>query len=205
LANSSPGFERSENPGSQEQEEQTLKALGLCDINPYRVESMAVAIFPGLSLPLQPWAEISERLRRYSDRCPRVVASRSNPGLELVNAVGVFQTEPRVEIRFSFCSTASGLYNPLHMTLFDLLILLLVAGICGALGQAITGFSRGGCLVSIALGFVGAVVGMWLSRALGLPELFAIQIGTTNFPIVWSIIGSALFVAVIALLTRRYY
>lgn len=91
------------------------------------------------------------------------------------------------------------------MTLFDVLILLLVAGICGALGQAITGFSRGGCLVSIALGFVGAVVGMWLSRVLGLPELFAIQIGTTNFPIVWSIIGSALFVAVIALLTRRYY
>ena len=91
------------------------------------------------------------------------------------------------------------------MTLFDLLILLLVAGICGALGQAITGFSRGGCLVSIALGFIGALVGMWLSRVMGLPELFAIQIGTTNFPIVWSIIGSALFVAIIALLTRRYY
>jgi uncharacterized membrane protein YeaQ/YmgE (transglycosylase-associated protein family) len=91
------------------------------------------------------------------------------------------------------------------MTLFDLLILLLVAGICGALGQAITGFSRGGCLVSIALGFVGALVGMWLARTLGLPELFAIQIGTTSFPIVWSIIGSALFVAIIALLTRRYY
>ena len=91
------------------------------------------------------------------------------------------------------------------MTLFDLLILLLVAGICGAIGQAITGFSRGGCLVSIALGFVGAVVGMWIARKLGLPELFAIQIGTTSFPIVWSIIGSALFVAIIALLTRRYY
>jgi len=91
------------------------------------------------------------------------------------------------------------------MTLFDLLILLLVAGICGALGQAITGFSRGGCLVSIALGFIGALVGMWLARTLGLPELFAIQIGTTSFPIVWSIIGSALFVAIIALLTRRYY
>ena len=89
------------------------------------------------------------------------------------------------------------------MTLFDLLILLLVAGICGSLGQAITGFSRGGCLVSIALGFVGAVVGMWIARSLGLPELFAIQIGNTNFPIVWSIIGSALFVAIIALLTRR--
>ena len=91
------------------------------------------------------------------------------------------------------------------MTLFDLLILLVVAGVCGALGQAITGFSRGGCLVSIALGFVGALIGMWLARVAGLPELFAIQIGTTSFPIVWSIIGSALFVAVISLLTRRYY
>jgi uncharacterized membrane protein YeaQ/YmgE (transglycosylase-associated protein family) len=85
----------------------------------------------------------------------------------------------------------------------DLLILLLVAGICGSLGQAISGFSRGGCLVSIALGFVGAVIGMWVARSLGLPELFTVRIGDTNFPIVWSIIGSALFVAVIALLTRR--
>lgn len=89
------------------------------------------------------------------------------------------------------------------MTLVDILLLLLVAGICGALGQAISGFSRGGCLVSIALGFVGAVIGMWLARAMGLPELFTVHIGTTNFPIVWSIIGSALFVAVISLLTRR--
>ncbi len=91
------------------------------------------------------------------------------------------------------------------MTLFDLLILLIVAGLCGALGQAITGYSRGGCLVSIALGFVGAVVGVWLARALALPELFTVRIGDRSFPIVWSIIGSALFVAVIALLTRRRY
>ena len=88
------------------------------------------------------------------------------------------------------------------MTLLDLIILLIVAGVCGALGQAITGYSRGGCLVSIALGFVGAVLGVWLARNLGLPELFSVQIGTTGFPIIWSIIGSALFVAVIALLTR---
>jgi uncharacterized membrane protein YeaQ/YmgE (transglycosylase-associated protein family) len=91
------------------------------------------------------------------------------------------------------------------MTILDLIVLLLVAGICGALGQAITGYSRGGCLVSIALGFVGAVLGMWLARSLALPELFAVRIGTTNFPIIWSIIGSAVFVAIIALLTRRRY
>ncbi len=89
------------------------------------------------------------------------------------------------------------------MTLLQLVVLLLIAGVCGALGQAISGFSRGGCLVSIALGFIGAVLGMWLARQLGLPELFAINIGATNFPVVWSIIGAALFVAVISLLTRR--
>jgi uncharacterized membrane protein YeaQ/YmgE (transglycosylase-associated protein family) len=88
------------------------------------------------------------------------------------------------------------------MTILDLVVLLIIAGLCGALGQAITGFSRGGCLVSIALGFIGALLGMWLARNLGLPELFSIQIGTTSFPIIWSIIGSALFVAVIALVSR---
>jgi uncharacterized membrane protein YeaQ/YmgE (transglycosylase-associated protein family) len=90
------------------------------------------------------------------------------------------------------------------MTLIDLLILLLIAGVCGALGQAIAGYSRGGCLVSIALGFIGALLGVWLARAVHLPELFTVQIGTTAFPIVWSIIGAALFVAVLSLLTRRY-
>jgi len=89
------------------------------------------------------------------------------------------------------------------MTLLDVLILLLIAGVCGSLGQAIAGYSRGGCLVSIALGFVGALLGMWLARMMGLPELFAIRIGDTSFPIIWSIIGSALFVAVLTLLTRR--
>jgi uncharacterized membrane protein YeaQ/YmgE (transglycosylase-associated protein family) len=89
------------------------------------------------------------------------------------------------------------------MTILDVIVLLLIAGVCGAIGQAISGFSRGGCLVSIALGFIGAVLGMWLSRQLGLPELFSVHIGSTNFPIVWSIIGSALFVAIISLLTRR--
>jgi len=90
------------------------------------------------------------------------------------------------------------------MGAFDVILLLIVAGICGALGQAISGYSRGGCLVSIALGFVGALVGMWLARMLHLPELFAVRIGDTSFPIIWSIIGSALFVAVISLLTRRW-
>ena len=87
--------------------------------------------------------------------------------------------------------------------MIDLLVLLLIAGVCGALGRAITGFSRGGCLVSIALGFIGALLGMWIARKAGLPEPFPVKIGGQEFPIVWSIIGSALFVAVIGLFSRR--
>jgi uncharacterized membrane protein YeaQ/YmgE (transglycosylase-associated protein family) len=90
------------------------------------------------------------------------------------------------------------------MDLWSLLILFLVAGVCGGLGQAIAGFSRVGCLGSIALGFIGALFGMWFARALKLPELFALRIGDqVTFPIIWSIIGAAVFVAVLGLLTRR--
>jgi uncharacterized membrane protein YeaQ/YmgE (transglycosylase-associated protein family) len=88
------------------------------------------------------------------------------------------------------------------MTIMDLIILLFVAAICGSIGMAISGFSRGGCLMAIALGFIGALIGMWIARELSLPELFTLDIGGVQFPIVWSIIGSALFVAVISLLTR---
>lgn len=91
------------------------------------------------------------------------------------------------------------------MTLVELLILLLIAGICGAVGKAIVGYFPGGFLASIGVGFVGALIGTWVARAVGLPELFAVTVGTTTFPIIWSIVGSSLFVAVIALISGRWF
>jgi len=44
---------------------------------------------------------------------------------------------------------------------------------------------------------------MWISNALGLREVFALSIGGQTFPVIWSIIGSALFVALLSLITRR--
>lgn len=87
--------------------------------------------------------------------------------------------------------------------LIQLLVLLLIAGLCGAMGQAISGYSHGGCLVSIALGFIGALLGTWLAGVLHLPELIVIPVGGTRFPVIWSIIGAALFVALINLISRR--
>jgi uncharacterized membrane protein YeaQ/YmgE (transglycosylase-associated protein family) len=89
------------------------------------------------------------------------------------------------------------------MTPLEIVILLVVAAICGLLGQAITGYSHGGLLVSIVLGFIGAVIGYWIARTAHLPELINLQIGDVTFPVVWSIIGCALFVAVISFLTPR--
>jgi uncharacterized membrane protein YeaQ/YmgE (transglycosylase-associated protein family) len=86
----------------------------------------------------------------------------------------------------------------------DLLILLAVAAVCGVIGQAISDYSRGGIVVAIALGFMGALLGTWIARAAHLPELSALQIGDTTFPIIWSIIG-ALFMAIIGLFLGRWW
>jgi uncharacterized membrane protein YeaQ/YmgE (transglycosylase-associated protein family) len=91
------------------------------------------------------------------------------------------------------------------MTLLELILLLVVAGICGGLGQSIAGYSRGGCLAAVALGFIGALLGVWLSRLLSLPDLLVLQFDTVAFPVVWSIIGAALFVALLGLFQRRRY
>jgi uncharacterized membrane protein YeaQ/YmgE (transglycosylase-associated protein family) len=89
------------------------------------------------------------------------------------------------------------------MTLGHFVVLLIVAGICGSIGRALAGYSHVGCLGSIALGFIGALLGVWIARALRLPEVFAWRVGNESFPVLWSIVGSALFVAVLSALTRR--
>jgi len=93
----------------------------------------------------------------------------------------------------------------MNLSLESLIILLIVAGLAGAIGQWLVGYSRGGLLTSIALGFIGALLGSWVARQFRLPEIFALHIGRTNFPVVWAIIGAALFVAILGLLTRRRY
>jgi uncharacterized membrane protein YeaQ/YmgE (transglycosylase-associated protein family) len=89
------------------------------------------------------------------------------------------------------------------MDVTSFLLLLLVAAISGMIGQSLAGYSVGGCLTSIVVGFIGAFIGSWIGRSLGLPEPLAVNVGGQTFPVLWSVIGSALFVAVLALISRR--
>lgn len=90
------------------------------------------------------------------------------------------------------------------MTLLGFLVLLIIAAICGAIGQSLAGYDLGGCVVSIIVGFIGAYIGMWLAGKMGLPELFEITIEGKSFPIVWAVIGSAIFTLIMALLRRAF-
>jgi uncharacterized membrane protein YeaQ/YmgE (transglycosylase-associated protein family) len=91
----------------------------------------------------------------------------------------------------------------MQLTVMGLLVLLLVAAVCGAIGRAIAGGTRGGLLVSIAVGFIGALLGTWLAREMRLPELFVVTIDRHPFPVVWSIIGAALFVGLVHVFSGR--
>lgn len=88
------------------------------------------------------------------------------------------------------------------MTLGGFIVLLIIAAICGSIGQALAGYSLGGCLVSIVVGFIGALIGEWLAVKLTLPALFVVHIQGERFPVIWSIIGALIFTLLVGLFRR---
>ena len=83
----------------------------------------------------------------------------------------------------------------------DILISLLIAGIAGSIARSLSGFSRGGCIISIIVGFIGAMIGSLMSRELHLPDPFILHIGGNSYNILWTIIGAVIFTAVLSLIT----
>jgi uncharacterized membrane protein YeaQ/YmgE (transglycosylase-associated protein family) len=91
------------------------------------------------------------------------------------------------------------------MTLLGLLLLLIVGAICGAIAEALVGWSPGGFLASAGLGFLGALLGTWLARVLALPSLFAIRIETATIEPVWAVLGAVVLLALMSAVRRRRY
>ncbi len=90
------------------------------------------------------------------------------------------------------------------MTIIGFLVLLLIAAICGGIGQSLAGYNLGGCLVSIVVGFIGAYIGLWMAAKMGWPPLFEINIEGKPFPVVWAVIGATVFTLIMALLRRLF-
>jgi uncharacterized membrane protein YeaQ/YmgE (transglycosylase-associated protein family) len=88
------------------------------------------------------------------------------------------------------------------MTVMEVIALFAIAFVCGAIGQAVAGVTKRGCMATVALGFIGALLGRVVAEKFGLPTLFDVDIGGNPFPVVWSILFSAAFVALISLAQR---
>jgi uncharacterized membrane protein YeaQ/YmgE (transglycosylase-associated protein family) len=86
------------------------------------------------------------------------------------------------------------------MTFLGVLLLLIIAAICGAIAQALVGYSPAGCLLSSVIGIIGAFLGFWIAQWLSLPLPLTITIQGEPFPILWSIIGSVIFVGVLSII-----
>ncbi|HEX5442619.1 MAG TPA: hypothetical protein VFW87_02265 [Pirellulales bacterium] len=84
------------------------------------------------------------------------------------------------------------------------LLLLMIALSCGTLVQALAGFTRGGCLMSVIAAYLGAIAGHWLGHVLDLPyEPLRFRLEGRTFPIAWPIVGAALFPTILNLLLYR--
>lgn len=88
------------------------------------------------------------------------------------------------------------------MNIFSFLFLLLIAFITGTIGANIAGRRKLGCLPSIVLGFIGALIGTFIAEKLELPLFPWIRFGSHPFPIIWAILGAAIFVAFLNLISR---
>jgi uncharacterized membrane protein YeaQ/YmgE (transglycosylase-associated protein family) len=87
--------------------------------------------------------------------------------------------------------------------LIEFLVLLIVAGACGAIGRAIIGNSHLGFLDAVALCGIGAFAGVRVAGKLGLPRFYELRIGETSLPVIWSIIGAGLVVFILGLLASQ--
>ncbi len=83
--------------------------------------------------------------------------------------------------------------------MFGFLLSVVIAALAGAIGARLAGRQSTGCWASIALGWIGSLLGSWLAGLLGWPTLWEVA----DFPVIWAILGAALFVALLNLLSGR--
>lgn len=89
------------------------------------------------------------------------------------------------------------------MSIIEVAILIVVAGVCSAVGQFLSGYSRGGCPISFVMALIGAFLGPRVSAWLGWREAFILPIGPVEFPVVSSVVGALILVLIVNLATHK--
>lgn len=92
--------------------------------------------------------------------------------------------------------------NGISFSLVELIVWVIVAAICGGIGEAIAGYSPGGFFGSVAIGLVGAWLGTFLARSLGLPAILTFTFNNVTIELLWAILGAALFVFLLGMIRR---
>ena len=94
-------------------------------------------------------------------------------------------------------------FNGSVLSLTQIGVWLVIALICGAVAQALLGYSHIGLLSATALGLLGALVGTWLASALRLPSMLTINIFGVQAELLWCTVGAILVIALTQALRSR--
>lgn len=86
----------------------------------------------------------------------------------------------------------------------DFIMVAFVAIVCGTFAQLTSSHSRGGWIVNLGVAYIGASAGVILSRYFDAPVIYDMIYRNVDFPIIYAIVGSALFVAALGLLVKPY-
>ena len=89
------------------------------------------------------------------------------------------------------------------MNVLGILLLIIIAGICGAIAEFLVGYSPGGLVLSGSVGVIGAyfgnIFGEWIYQLFSF-RFLSVQVGNIVIDIVWAIVGSIVFLLVLSLL-----
>jgi uncharacterized membrane protein YeaQ/YmgE (transglycosylase-associated protein family) len=91
------------------------------------------------------------------------------------------------------------------MSILGFLLLVVIGAICGAIAELIVGYSPGGFLASVAIGFAGAWIGGWVATFLHLPSMLVVRVDGHPIEIVWTVLGAIILLLIVSLVRRSTY
>jgi uncharacterized membrane protein YeaQ/YmgE (transglycosylase-associated protein family) len=88
------------------------------------------------------------------------------------------------------------------MNQMDILLILAIAVVCGAGAQLTSKYSKGGWIVHIGVGLLGAFAGVAVARSVNVPLVYVLKGEGIDFPVIWALLGSVFFLAALGFFVK---